>query len=77
MATTEKDLRGWFAEHGPVEQVAVSVDPGNGRSRGFGFVTMATPADARSAIRALNGKRIGTSTLSVSQAWLGEPRLEP
>jgi RNA recognition motif-containing protein len=74
LATTERDLVDLFAQHGHVEDTTLSIDPDSGRSRGFGFVTMATPAAAQSAIRALNGKAIGTCTLSVSEAWPHESR---
>ncbi len=73
-ATTERDLGDWFAPYGNVAQVNLCTDRLSGRSRGFGFVTMATPEGARSAIQALNGKVIGTCTLSVSAAWPNEQR---
>lgn len=73
-ATTERDLREWFSPHGNVAEVNIPLDRPSGRARGFGFVTMATPEGARSAIRALNGKSIGTSTLTVSEAWPHEQR---
>ena len=73
-ATTESDLRGWFSPHGNVAEVNVPLDRPSGRSRGFGFVTMATPEGARSALQALNGKTIGTCTLTVSEAWPHEQR---
>jgi cold-inducible RNA-binding protein len=73
-ATTERDLSDWFAPYGNVAQVNVSTDRFSGRSRGFGFVTMATPEGARSAIQALNGKTIGACTLTVSEAWPQEQR---
>ncbi len=68
-ATTESDLRDLFSAHGDVTEVNVPNHRASGRSRGFGFVTMATPEGARSAIQALNGKSIGTCTLTVSEAW--------
>lgn len=73
-ATTENELLNVFSRYGNVAQVNVSVDHANGRSRGFGFVTMATPEGARSAIQALNGKTIETCTLTASEAWPGEER---
>jgi cold-inducible RNA-binding protein len=73
-ATSESDLRDLFAPYGNVAEVNVPIDRGGSRSRGFGFVTMATPEGARSAIQALNGKAIGTCTLSVSEAWPHEQR---
>jgi cold-inducible RNA-binding protein len=68
-ATTERDLRDWFAPHGEVAQVDVLISPGSGRSRRFGFVTMATPEGARLAIEALNGKALGSCNPTVSEAW--------
>jgi len=73
--TTERDLRDWFFPHGNVAEVNVPTDGTTGRSRGFGFVTMATPEGARLAIEALNGKSIGSCTLTVSEAWPHEQRL--
>ena len=73
-ATTEGDLRDLFSPYGNVAEVNVPIDRTNGRPRGFGFVTMATPEGARSAIRALNGKAIGTCTLAVSEARPREQR---
>ena len=68
-STTDAELRDWFSPYGNVAEVNVPSDRATGRSRGFAFVNMATPQGARSAIRALNGKTIGTVTLTVSEAW--------
>jgi len=73
-ATTHRELMDLFSVHGNVAEINLSVDRANGRSRGFGFVTMATPDGARAAIRALHGKEIGTRILTVSEAWPNEER---
>jgi len=73
-ATTETDLRDLFAPHGNLMEVNVARDRTSGRSRGFAFVTMATLEGAQSAIQALNGKTLGSSTLTVSEAWPHEQR---
>ena len=73
-ATTENDLRNWFSPYGNVVEVNIPTNRTSGRSRGFGFVTMATPEGALSAIQALNGKTLGSSTLTVSEAWPHEQR---
>jgi cold-inducible RNA-binding protein len=44
-----------FATHGKVARAKVVMDRETGRSRGFGFVTMGSPAEGTSAINALNG----------------------
>jgi cold-inducible RNA-binding protein len=68
-ATTEGELRDLFAPHGEVVEVHVSVDLASGRTRGFGFVTMATLEGAQLAVQALSGKLTGRHTLTVSAAW--------
>jgi RNA recognition motif-containing protein len=72
--TTERDLIDLFSPYGNVAEVNIAVDRANHKSRGFGFVTMATSEGARLAIRALNGKAVGTRTLTVSEAWPHEER---
>ena len=54
-ASTDQDLMDLFAQHGTVASANVVTDRYTGRSRGFGFVEMATAEDAQKAITALNG----------------------
>ncbi len=72
--TTESELRDLFSAHGNVAEVNVPTDRPSGRARGFGFVTMATPEGAQSAIQALNGKLVGSNTIAVSEARPHEGR---
>jgi RNA recognition motif-containing protein len=72
--TTERDLIDLFSPFGNVAEVNIMVDRVNHKSRGFGFVTMATSEGARSAIQALAGKVVGTRALTVSEAWPNEER---
>ena len=65
---TNKDLEDAFAEIGPYESVAVITDRATGQSRGFGFVEMASPADAQKAIQQLDGKEIKGRAIRVSEA---------
>jgi RNA recognition motif-containing protein len=44
------------------------------RSKGFGFVEMATDQEAQSAIQALNGQQLGGRTLTVNEARPREER---
>src|SRR5882762_5210601 len=66
--TTENDLQDMFAAHGPVTEVNLIMDRMSGRSRGFGFVTMATPEGAQAAITALGGKNVNGRDLTVNEA---------
>ncbi len=54
-SATEQDLSDKFAACGTVESVKLITDRGTGQSRGFGFIEMASEADAHAAIDILNG----------------------
>ena len=64
--TTENDLNDAFAQHGPVEAVAIITDRETGRSKGFGFVTMTDGADK--AIAQLSGSELNGRMLTVNEA---------
>jgi cold-inducible RNA-binding protein len=72
--TTENDLQDTFAAHGTVVEANVMQDRATGRSRGFGFVTMSTEAEAQAAVEALNGKAVGGRPLTVNVARPREER---
>lgn len=71
---TSSDLENLFSKHGGVASASVVSDRETGRSRGFGFVEMATDQDANSAIDALNGFDIDGRALVVNEAREREPR---
>ena len=66
--TTSEDLREAFATIGTVESATVIEDRDTGRSRGFGFVEMATPEEGAAAIEQFNGKEFGGRNLTVNEA---------
>src|SRR4030095_12937134 len=66
--TTSDELREAFSTVGTVESASVIEDRETGRSRGFGFVEMATPEEAAAAIEAFNGKDFGGRNLTVNEA---------
>jgi RNA recognition motif-containing protein len=53
--TTEKDLRDLFESFGSVQSCVIVNDVETGLSKGFGFVDMPKPGDAKAAIHHLNG----------------------
>lgn len=67
-SVTEAQLEALFAECGPVESAKVITDRYTGRSRGFGFVEMATEEAAKEAIDSLNGKDVDGRQLRVAEA---------
>ena len=66
--TTEDDMKKSFGEAGNVTSASIISDRMTGRSRGFGFVEMATEAEAQAAIDRWDGKELDWRTLSVSFA---------
>ncbi|HKR01989.1 MAG TPA: RNA-binding protein [Pyrinomonadaceae bacterium] len=66
--TTSDDLREHFSQAGTVESASVIEDRDTGRSRGFGFVEMATQEDAAAAIEQFNGKDLNGRNLTVNEA---------
>lgn len=71
---TEDQLRTLFAQAGTVTDVALIKDRDTGQSKGFGFVTMGTQAEAENAIKLLNGKSIGNREIRVNVARPPEDR---
>ncbi|MGI8470317.1 MAG: RNA recognition motif domain-containing protein [Pyrinomonadaceae bacterium] len=65
---TSDDLQAHFAQAGTVETAKVVEDRETGRSRGFGFVEMATPEDANAAIEQFNGQEYDGRSLVVNEA---------
>jgi cold-inducible RNA-binding protein len=69
--TSTERLREVFAAAGQVESAAVVTDRETGRSRGFGFVEMATTEDADKAIAQFNGKDVDGRQVRVEKASPG------
>jgi RNA recognition motif-containing protein len=71
---TENDLQDLFVSFGPVTEVNLMMDRSTGRSRGFAFVTMATPEGAQAAIQGMAGKEVKGRALTVNEARPREER---
>ena len=72
--TTEDTLHALFASVGEVESVTIITDPRSGRSKGFGFVEMATEEEAQAAISQLNGATLDDRQINVAEARPQRPR---
>ncbi|UCG61341.1 MAG: RNA-binding protein [Candidatus Zixiibacteriota bacterium] len=66
--TAEEDLRQAFENFGQVSSVNIITDKYSGRSRGFGFVEMATKEEGEAAITGLNGQELHGRKLNVNEA---------
>src|SRR3982074_2488411 len=72
--TSSEDLQQLFAQAGTVESASVVEDRETGRSRGFGFVEMATKEEGEAAIQQFNGKEFNGRHLNVNAARPREDR---
>ena len=72
--TSNQDLSELFAQIGTVETATVVEDRETGRSRGFGFVEMASKEEGEKAIAELNGKDVDGRELKVHEAKPRENR---
>ena len=70
----EDSLRQLFTPFGNVETSKVIKDRQTGRSKGFGFIEMASQAEAEAAIKALNETALDGRNLKVNFAKPKEPR---
>jgi len=71
---SDEQLSELFLAHGTVESARVITDRMTGRSRGFGFVEMATQAEAEAAVEGLNGTQLEGRSLTVNEAKQKESR---
>lgn len=71
---SESELRELFTPFGNVTSCNLIMDRMTDRPRGFGFIEMASPAEAAKAIEALNGKEVGGRALVVNEARPREDR---
>ena len=72
--TSSEDLQQLFAQAGTVESATVVEDRDTGRSRGFGFVEMASKEDGEKAIQQFNGSDLNGRNLTVNEARPREDR---
>jgi cold-inducible RNA-binding protein len=71
---TSEDLQEYFGAAGAVESANVVFDRETGRSRGFGFVEMASEDDANNAIAQFNGTEYDGRNIVVNEARPREDR---
>jgi len=67
-STSNERLREAFAGFGEVQSATVVTDRDTGRSRGFGFVEMATNEEATAAVSRLNGTDLDGRQIKVEIA---------
>lgn len=73
-SATDESLAELFAAFGEVTEARVITDKFSGRSKGFGFVTMADEATAEKAIAEMNNKEIDGRAIVVNVSRPKEER---
>jgi len=66
--TTEAELLALFAPFGHVQACKLVLDEKTGASKGFGFVEIPKPGEAKAAMKGLNGKTVDGGKLRVKKA---------
>ena len=66
--TTAEELKDLFRAFGKVQSGNVIIDEATGVSKGFGFVEMPKPGEAKIAVKNLNNKTIGRNKIRVKKA---------
>ena len=72
--TSDAELQDLFSKYGEVSSAKVITDRETGRSRGFGFVEMASEEEGKAAMEGLNNKEVEGRAMSVSVAKEREER---
>jgi RNA recognition motif-containing protein len=72
--TTETSLQDAFERFGTVTDSIIMMDRTTNRSRGFGFVTMGSPAEGEAAITGLHGQDLDGRKITVNEARPREDR---
>lgn len=66
--TTEAELRTMFEAYGNVQSCTVVFDNKTGLSKGFGFIEMPKPGEAKAAMKNLNGRDVAGNKIRVKKA---------
>jgi RNA recognition motif-containing protein len=67
-STSEEEVRELFEGFGTVQSCTLIMDKDTGSSKGFGFVEMPKPGEAKAAMKNLNGKLVDDSVIRVKKA---------
>lgn len=71
--TTEAELKTLFEAYGKVQYCTLATDKNTGSSKGFAFIEMPRPGDAKAAVKNLNGKDVAGNKIRVKKAETKKP----
>ena len=72
--STEDSIKSAFSQAGTVVSVRIITDKRTGKSKGYAFVEMSSPAEAQKAVEMFNGQAIDGRTVTVNVARPMEQR---
>ena len=67
-STTEEELKALFQEYGTVQSCDLVLDKATGGSKGFAFVEMPKPGEAKAAMKSLNNMTVAGNKIRVKKA---------
>ncbi len=67
-STTENELLAMFEVHGTVQSCSLVLDKLTQKSKGFAFIEMPKPGEAKAAMKNLNGKDIAGNRIRVKKS---------
>lgn len=65
---SEEGLKDLFEPFGQIQSCSLVLDQKSGTSKGFGFIEMPVPGEAKAAMKQLNGKEVSGQTIRVKKA---------
>ena len=66
--TAEEELQALFEPYGSIQSCTIILDKETGLSKGFGFINMPKPGEAKAAMKMLNGHDLAGNKIRVKKA---------
>jgi RNA recognition motif-containing protein len=66
--TSEEELQALFEPYGSIQSCTIVLDKETGLSKGFGFINMPKPGEAKAAMKMLNGHDLAGNKIRVKKA---------
>ena len=67
-STSEENLKAMFESFGAVQSCSLVLDQKSGGSKGFAFIEMPKPGDAKAAVKNLNGTNVDGHKIRVKKS---------
>lgn len=65
---SEDNLKALFEPFGKIQSCTLVLDQKSGTSKGFGFIEMPVPGEAKAAMKQLNGQEVSGQSIRVKKA---------